>query len=158
MNKIIFLDFDGTMIPTTFSAYMKQLQIMSKNTILPEDVFGEFFAPHCVENLKILVKETDARIVFSTKWKDMGFVFLNIMWKYRYDFGNPFDCTPILNNKTRGNEIDQWLKDNQTDKYVILDDMGPPHFHEYQLPYLVQCDERLGFTNRELEKALQILK
>lgn len=159
MNKIIFLDFDGTMIPTTFSKYMEQLSLLSKNSILNKDEFGEFFAPHCVENLRILVRETEAKIIFSTNWKDKGYEFLSKMWKQRGYPGEAINCTPSLNpvQSIRGDEIDNILVNNYT-KYVILDDMGAKQFHSHQIPHLVHCDERFGFSSKNLEKAIEILK
>lgn len=159
MNKIIFLDFDGTMIPTTFSLYMNQMEKLSKKNVLTTDDFGEFFAPHCVENLKILVEKTNAKIVFTTRWSDQGYDNLIEMWKSRYNFGEIIGYAPTLINSIRGEQIKRWLDIHEDyDKYVILDDMTDSQFYMDQLENLVICDEKLGFTKKELEKALIILK
>jgi len=159
MQNVIFLDFDGTMIPTTFSKYMEQISTMNK-TSEHKDLFGEFFAPHCIENLRELINKTGALIVFSSNWKDEGFENLYKMWIKRYNFGVPIGCTPTIKSKQflRGDEIEAWISANECGKYVILDDMGSFQFHTHQIPNLVNCDERFGFTKKELKKAIEILK
>jgi len=158
MNNIIFLDIDGTMIPTSFSKYMEQMSLISKKNILSKDDFGEFFAPHCVENLRVLIEKTQGKIVFSSKWKDQGFDFLKNMWKIRYPFGELMGCTPDILNSKRGEEIETWLQNNEWDNYVILDDMTTMCFKLHHISHLVTCDEMFGFTKKDLNKALNILK
>jgi hypothetical protein len=158
MKKVIFLDIDGTLIPSYYLKYMERLNALSQGTVIMKDLYGEFFAPDCIENLRTLIQHTQANIIFTSRWKVKGFDRLKAMWQYRYNFGKVLGCTPLLYDSIRGDEIDNWLISNHWDKYVILDDMSETQFNWYHLPSLVTCDQNYGFTKKELQKAIQILQ
>ncbi|TFZ64929.1 hypothetical protein E4631_18265 [Hymenobacter sp. UV11] len=160
MRKICFLDLDGVLIPTTFHAFLEQWGRISKGGVALADEYMDFFAPHCVHNIRSLLSQTGAGIVFTTNRRTE--TDLARMWAHRYDpdvvvLGN----TPKLDNKnfTRGDEISRWLAEYQepVSSYVIIDDMGPTNFHPAQHKHLVVCDERFGFTKQELAQALKVL-
>lgn len=158
MNAI-FLDFDGTMIPTAFSKFMEQMNNLSKDK-LSNDAYGEFFAPYCVENLLSLMKEKDAKIVFTTNWRDKGHDFLVEMFTERYNIPSDYilGSAKVLSNQKRGDEIKDFIDSNSEIKnYVILDDMGKKFFLEDQYSRLIECDPMFGFTTKELNIALELL-
>jgi hypothetical protein len=156
MTKILFLDFDGVLNPTLYALFLERLNRLSKYTTATDDQYGQYFAPYATDNLRILIQETGGKIVFTSNWrKDVD---LKKMWTYRYNFGEVIGCTPCLENNNRGDEIDLWLNKNDIDRYVILDDMLASQFHGHQLKYLVTCNSVLGFTDKELEQAINILK
>lgn len=65
------------------------------------------------------------------------------------------DKTPVL-YRQRGEEIQQWLDDNNfTGKYIIIDDDSDMC---HLLPVLVRCDCQLGFTIYDYQKALKLLQ
>ena len=162
MAKIIFLDIDGVLLPTTYARFLEQVEQLSRGKAVGHDEFMEHFAPYCVANVQTLVRETGAGIVLTSVRKadrPDGPAWLQAMWASRYGGPPVLGATPTLDNQhyRRGDEIRQWLGTHPTDQYVILDDMGPAHFHAEQLPFLIQCDEKWGFTTQELALALTVL-
>jgi hypothetical protein len=161
MLKIIFLDFDGVLIPSTFSKFLKYMERLSNGGLASKDDFGQYFYEPCVQNLKTLGEKSCAKIVFSTNWRNEHeqSKFLEL-FKKRIDI-SVLGSTPTIDPKlgNRGNEIEAFLAklENYEIDYVILDDMAPTHFLAKQLPFLVNCDEKFGFTKINLEKALAIL-
>lgn len=154
-KNILFLDFDGTMIPTLFSAFYKQLNRVNQD-IRPEDGYGEFFAPHCVASLADMTRAQYFDIVITSRWKlDMRLGRLQQMWKARGYPGNVLDVTPDLPG-SRGEEIQAWLNQHPVDSYVILDDMGPSMFLPEQRARLVMCDQTVGLTPAQAEEVLAL--
>jgi hypothetical protein len=161
MLKIIFLDFDGVLIPSTFSKFLTQMEQLAKGNLTSKDEFGEYFYPSCVENLKTLCEKSNATIVFSTNWRnDFEQTKFIELFQKRINL-SVLGFTPTIDPKfgNRGKEIETFFSqlEHKVTNYVILDDMGPTHFLINQLPNLVTCDEKFGFTNSDLEKALAIL-
>ncbi len=113
--NVIFLDFDGTMIPTSFSKFMEQMNKLSKSKLNTHS-YGEFFAPYCVENLLTLLKEKDAKLVFTTNWRDKGHGVLVKMFIDRYNIPDEFilGSTEMISNEQRGLEIETFLKENDS--------------------------------------------
>ena len=112
MRKIIFLDIDGVLSPRWW------------NSDKQSDNYGCLFDAKAVANLAKIVEETDAEIVISSSWKDMGLVELQNMWRDRDLPGKIVDITPdymsdelLLKEDSadmdylyeRGSEIQGWL-------------------------------------------------
>jgi hypothetical protein len=94
MIKIIFLDIDGVL-----------------NLCYPKhDKFGRIFHPHFVDNLKMIIDETDAKIVISSTWRADGIERLRELWKYRNYPGEIIDITPFSKSRIRGKEINFMVK------------------------------------------------
>lgn len=105
MRKIIFLDIDGVL------------------NLIPQgrDEFGACFHPHLVENFKRVIEATGAEIVISSTWRMNGLQELQRMWEMRDLPGKVIDVTPVFNTD-RGEEIAEWLRQNQVSNYCIIDD------------------------------------
>lgn len=118
--KIIFLDIDGV------------LNVRCEK----KDEFGCIFHENFVNNLRWIIKKTDAKIVISSTWKIIGIEKLREMWKKRNLPGEIIDITPyevdvveksdieFYDFVDRGHEIQQWLDDNNeiVKNYCIIDD------------------------------------
>jgi len=131
--KIIFLDIDGV------------LNVISQGY----DSHGSIFHDHFVENLRMIIDVTGAKIVLSSSWRKDGIDKIREMWIARNLPGEIIDLTPSLylkkggsiqfwNGKLsehptpkirgysvpRGCEIEYWINDNEEkiESYVIIDD------------------------------------
>jgi NADH/NAD ratio-sensing transcriptional regulator Rex len=150
MIKVIFLDFDGVLIPVT----------------------DKKFNMRNVDNLNELIRKTDAKIVITSDWKrDHDLEFIEKTLTDNGVRGEIIDITPnytIKESETvkvpRGTEIDQWIKNYETFdgenlkavlNYVILDD----HMDMlvYQLDHFVEIDQSKGFDGKALKDALEIM-
>ena len=160
MRKIIFLDIDGVLNPKWWDSDKQS------------DNYGCLFDAKAVANLSKIVEETEAEIVISSSWKDMGLVELQNMWRERNMPGKIVDITPdymsdeILLNPdlselnylyNRGCEIEGWLAQHRDDvsNYVIIDDMDD--ILPEQQSHFVQTDPEVGITNDDVEKVVRLL-
>ena len=120
MKKIIFCDIDGVLFTNN---HYKLLCEKNKGT---RDRFGFLYDPDCVNYLNEITDKTDAKIVISSSWRMSGLKVMKECFKHRGITGNVIDCTPIGTIDklflTRGHEIDEWLSNNEVEKYVIIDD------------------------------------
>lgn len=151
--KIIFLDIDGVLRPVT----------------------GQGFNKKCIENINTLIKETDAKIVISSTWRQRG---IEEVKKFLYDNnlkGEIIDITPIFvisksngeewfkptNIKaSRGMEIKEWINNYTSmnryiESYVIIDDSEDVFLR--QLEHYVKVEQTKGFDKKCLSKSISIL-
>ena len=106
MKRVIFLDIDGVL-----NVYCES-----------RDKYGCTFHTHFEDNLHDLIEATDAEIVISSTWRYSGLKVMQNMWRDRGLAGKVIDITPIIHDGVRCDEIDYWLRENQVDSYVIIDD------------------------------------
>jgi hypothetical protein len=149
--KIIFLDIDGV-ICVDFSKR--------------RDEYGNSFKPEYVENLKAIIDKTGAQIVLSSSWRYAGLQIIQEMWEMRNMPGEVIDVTPKWNKHLvcRGEEIAEWLRENEVDSYCIIDDSSD--MLPEQMPYFVECCfnnnepdsfKGMGLIKKCTEKAIEIL-
>ncbi len=169
MAKVIFLDLDGVL---NTEKYQAQLRGRRRSTV---DTYGPLFDPEAVQNLqKILDTVPDAKIVIESSWKFEGLQWIKDMWTSRELPGSIYDITPDylyepanINLETfddfrmlvgKGNEIRQWLAENEPDacNYVILDDM--PDFLPEQNEHVILTNPVIGLTAENANKAIRILQ
>jgi len=160
MRKIIFLDIDGVLSPRWW------------NSDKQSDNYGCLFDAKAVANLAKIVEETDAEIVISSSWKDMGLVELQNMWRDRDLPGMIVDITPdymsdelLLKEDSadmdylyeRGSEIQGWLllHGDDVSRYVIIDDMDD--ILPEQQSHFLQTDPEFGITNDDVKKVVHLL-
>lgn len=160
MRIIIFLDIDGVLNPKWWNGQK------------PSDKYGVLFDYRAIACLGEIIAKTDAELVISSSWKDMGLAELKNMWRDRNLPGKIIGITPdymsdemLLNPElselnylyNRGCEIEGWLAQHRDDvsRYVIIDDMDdvlPEHKSHF-----VQTDPEVGITGQDADKAIRIL-
>ena len=118
MDKIIFLDIDGVL-----NVYCQD-----------RDEYGCTFHKHFEDNLKLIIEQTNAKIVISSTWRMSGLEIMQEMWKSRGLAGEIIDITPtevdVVEQGTcefydlvcRGHEIQQWIDTHNILTYCIIDD------------------------------------
>ncbi len=155
--KVIFLDIDGVLNTEVFTratyAIAKRVNKSIYDIIMDE--YGHYFDPMAVDMLGHIIKETGAKIVVSSTWRASGLNVMQTMWEIRDLPGEVIDITCFMNTE-RGEEIAEWLRANQVDSYVIIDDdsdMLPEQFTNF-----VQTNPAYGITYPDSLKAIQILK
>lgn len=148
--KIIFLDFDGV-ITTPSSKYCLSPPHM--------DILGK------------ILESTGAYIVISSSWRRYNLEqTINFITSSSNPFvgENPFPftdkviditkrLTPIKMSEYiyRGDEIKEWLDNNEVESYVILDDIN--NMLSCQQNNLVLTDEKKGLIDKDAQKAIRIL-
>lgn len=107
MRSVIFLDFDGPIVP--FSGIGKKMRpaVASQNAIC---------------NLNKLCELTGAQVVVTSDWRVQSTVpkLATCMAKWGFT-GSVIDKTPTLED--RPGEIREWLVRGEVDSYVIFDDI-----------------------------------
>jgi hypothetical protein len=161
MNKICFLDFDGVLNNDDEWNVWRQ---MSKSATLPAGLESR----DCIDrgnvaNLNKLVLATSAKFVVSSTWRE----FHSLDWLQNHL--NSFGFIGELIGQTivlppvrmwqpapRGNEIKDWLNrfPSMVDKFVILDD----NYTETMDDFLVLTDSRIGLTDADVKRAIEMLK
>jgi len=148
--KIIFLDIDGVL------------------NVIPQghDKYGAKFHKHFEDNLKHIIEKTGAKIVISSTWRFGGLQEMKDMWKDRNLSGEIIGITPYtLEYRKRGEEIKEWLDNNPTEKYVIIDDdtdMLPEQKNNFvktsdNINHTGYIDVGYGLTKECAEQAISIL-
>lgn len=148
--KIIFLDFDGV-ITTPSSKYCLSPPHM--------DILGK------------ILESTGAYIVISSSWRRYNLEqTIDFITRESNPFvgKNPFPFVDRVIDITkrlrpikmsgyihRGDEIQEWLDRHKVESYVILDDIN--NMLESQQSHLVLTDEIDGLTEKDVEKAIEIL-
>ena len=145
MKKIIFLDFDGVI--TTYKSKWKLDQ-------------------EKLDLLKEILDATNSEIVISSSWRhyDLPSTIKFITEpSYFVPFPFPFcdkiiGITKKLKNRSRGEEIDLYLKENLKDlryNYIILDDNNDMLKCQQKNFILTDCDD--GLCKEDVEKAISML-
>ena len=137
--KVIFLDIDGV---------MNSMKDGFSFTIETDSHF---------HLLKKLVDATGAELVLSSTWRigDADTVEQRLN-----EFGmHLIGCTPHhgIADVKRGEEIREWIETSpwEIEQFVILDDEAD--MCEYTDTNLVKTDMRIGLTEADVERAIEIL-
>lgn len=118
-RPIIFLDFDGVL---NTERHQARLAVEGK---VAKDEWVPLFDPQAVANLQKILEATDARIVITSTWRYIHSPGnLRKMWIERGLPGKIFGFLPSDSFcMTRGEEIEDWLRDHKCDHFVIIDDV-----------------------------------
>lgn len=160
--KIVFLDIDGVLNHEHF--YKEKHGKRSEESTINYP-YSEI-DPKSVERLNILCKETGAKVVISSTWRRSGLEYCKDVLEFHGFTGDIIDITPSGRGEMtlRGNEILQWVKDNQEllgesyynfTEYVILDDDSDMLY--WQRNNFLLIDRFVGLTMGNVFQAKKIL-
>ena len=110
--RVIFLDFDGVLNNGRF--------LFNHMSDYPDLIMEEK-----VTLLNDLIERTDARIVFSTSWREEFTLEGLIEILEKVGFKHRDKCigvTPIAEDNERTTEILEYVKNNNLDEFVVIDD------------------------------------
>jgi hypothetical protein len=150
--KVIFLDFDGPIIPIMSHEHKREMR--------------EKAWPPCVEQLNRITDTTGAKIVVSSSWRWGGEEDVKEKLKLWGVTGEVIGITPILETAwkpesklwiatPRGCEIGAWFGDKEIESFVILDDDDDMvHLKKF----LVQTPFETGLTQELADEAIAILE
>lgn len=152
MNRpVIFLDFDGVL---NTERHQARLAVEGKPN---KDAWGPLFDPSAVENLRLIIDNTDAAIVISSSWRyahRLG--SLRMMWEVRELPGEIIGTIPCgATYISRGEDIECWLDKYGRPDYVIIDDLDD--FSPAQHDRYIETNTIVGITDADAQKAIEIL-
>jgi len=148
-KKIVFLDIDGVLNHDGFFAKVPDNEAEWK----------------CIDEEKVkLLKDihdaTGCDYVLSSSWRNgwktlrkykMYNYAYKIFKKYGIDFDGEFGLLPNYGYGRRGDEIYDYIKEHNVEKYAILDDQY------VDLPNLVRVNGSKGIELSDVEKIIEIL-
>ncbi len=140
--SIVFLDFDG---------------VLNSERSTQELGTRYRFSRASVETFNSVLRETDARIVISSSWREHWALKENAQFLERDGVlpGRVIGKTLTL-DRERGLEIDAWLASvpYPVKSFVILDDRDDMAMHGDRL---VRVDPAVGITAAQSQRAIEIL-
>ena len=164
--RIVFLDIDGVLNYTKWYADDRN----------PGNLYGREgdIDPLCAERVMRICNLAGAKVVVSSDWrmnwegtrkrlKRMGLDENYVVDKTPEFIWSRPDGDDFINELkndvyeyTRGAEIDEWLKRNSAERYVIVDDRTD--FTEEQKRSFVHVNPYEGLTDKDVELAIKILR
>lgn len=114
------------------------------------------WSPSAIDIYDRICEEFDLKPVISSTWRtNHTKQQLQRIFDY-WGIQTPiYDYTPILPTEHRGVEIELWLRENQCDKWIVLDD-NISGITPY-VSNVVKCRGWLGLTEEEYEEIKLIL-
>lgn len=160
----IFLDIDGVFNSTVSAIYFheKHNAMGTGGFFNPDEeapsVENVLWDEDCIVLFAKLIKDTGAHIVMSSTWrKYYDIATFKAMFKlYEVENLKIVGYTPVLSPRhSRGNEIQQYVTENNIFNYVILDD--DMSMLKNQMPHFVNVNPEIGLSEKDCDKAKQIL-
>lgn len=153
-KPIIFLDFDGVVE----TIYWEQDENGVWNFNIHKYGKEQLNNKQAIGWLNELYSKVPYDIIVSSSWR-IGMTIEELQNLITNSGFNPeirvMGATPCL-CRQRGEEIQQWIDDNNfTGKFIIIDDDSDMC---HLLPLLVRTDCQLGFTIYDFQKALKLLQ
>lgn len=146
--KLIFLDIDGVMNHRGYFVRSDKHHLQA-------------FCPRSVQNLKLILEATGAKIIVSSTWRKLWPSTRKMKSELFRHYGLDrfiYGRTPVLDDVIRGVEIQRFLDQYHwpVERFVILDDdddMGD------LLPHLVQTsfEGDGGITDEVRDRAIELL-
>lgn len=135
--KILFVDIDGVLNSLDSAKKLGTFEVL--------DV-------EAVGLLRQVTEKHQAEIVITSTWRidpdwlrRINTAFAKAGWE------KPpiIDRTPDMADKIRGEEIQTWLNANPTESFIIIDDEND--MKDEQMSRFVRCDNRVGFTESQVQ-------
>lgn len=137
-KRVIFVDFDGVLVtPRTKFQSLDEL---------------------CTKELIRIMEATDAVVVISSSWRCFHPLeeLKDMLGHFKIPRNKIIDKTPDLKGSwKRGDEIQQWLDKNPTEKFVVIDDDTDDL--QAHIEVLVATNWEVGLTKEDADKAIAIL-
>jgi hypothetical protein len=170
--KIIFLDIDGVLNSETDFVEVSMYGHTNNEVKHTLKNGREIIAPLCrgkLALLELIIKQTDAKIVISSTWRDhFKLSTIHDMFKAQ---GFTLPRTVIVgktepsrmslstsHTEFRCGDIADWLENrDDVESYVILDDIPSRLFYEPHNEHLVTTSEYDGLNRLDVNKAMNIL-
>lgn len=152
--KVIFLDFDGVLNPLGNEDVRRKLWHLD-NSLKSKDKYGYLFDETCMRWLHYILLKTDAKIVVSSSWRWIGLEDIQLMWLSRNYPQFVYDITRLSTFDKRSEDIDLYIKQNNIDKYCIIDDIDM--FEPHHKNNLVITDAGIGLERKTATKSIDIL-
>jgi hypothetical protein len=171
-KNVVFLDIDGVLQPVyrqnRFKHDLEALRhMLAEKYQIPEyehydkyDLGAIFYDwdQQSVENLKLLLKETQSLIVLSSSWRRSTPIQVMNNYFRLHDLDSLIiDYTPLISQATRATEVATYLNSHpEITNFVILDDDDSGFSSDFPQQF-VYTGKESRFTNEHLRKALNVL-
>ena len=164
--NVLFLDFDGVI--NTPVGIDEKGNIIDDYYPVSAGKVNNFVAVKLIEKL---CRKYDLRIVVQSRgWRNYiernpdGTVRYRPYREYLENSGMDSSLVeghvPYISNKGKGDEIDEYLRENQVDKFIVIDDNDNNGVDKSLVRFgdnLIVCDGNRGFTEVEFKQAEEIL-
>ena len=159
MIKFVFIDIDGVINSRDWNRYYMESNFKYFPDIDPDIDF------RAIKRINKLVESTGAKIILSSSWRFYLSETINRLrnsgLKYPItDIIKGEECIyhenwPDVEHPTRGDLIENFIKENPCDNYIILDDVND--MTDKQQSHFIKTSIEYGFTDKDLKKAIKIL-
>lgn len=164
-QKIIFLDIDGV-LATHLQFMMNRTKFRKKYPEADKLRIPYPFDADCVKIFNEIIEETDADIVLTSDWKHhWDLDEIDKIFKYNQVVKSPFTFTEndirSFGNITlnRAWEIDLYIKANNVDNFVVIDDLWVDKYMKFSEDRIVRTKDSEGLKQSGIkEKILKYLK
>lgn len=152
----LFLDIDGVLNSKDWYRYYWNNDFVKTHPEYDYDI--DFRA---VKRLNKIINKTNATVVLSSTWR-MNLKDTNRRLKKAgatFDTVNKIDGYEYSVNDehpTRGELIEKYINEFPCNNYVIIDD--DEDMTDNQLPHFIHTDSWVGLTDKDVDKAINILR
>lgn len=162
-KPILFLDIDDV-LATTREYNVPRSKVWTKYNEAKELNTPPYtYNPGCVRVLNEILKDTDCQIVLTSDWRlrwnleEMGKIFeMNGIIRKPNDFTDDDPISLSDHTRSRSHEITKYIKENQIENYVIVDDY--PMGNYFPVGRFVLTKEKMGIKQTNIkEKIIKIL-
>jgi len=146
----IFLDIDGVLRTHRSDLEWSQLLCVP----IPLSVYDRRFDKKIVSYINEIVGYTRAKIVITSTWRvKHSLEELKIIFRDNGIVGDVVGITDI--GLTRGEEIEQYISENEIESYVVIDDQVNDIVKCIPKERVIKVDPSIGFN--DIDKAIDIL-